>query len=586
MAGLLLAALGSTQLRVATWNVSNYTGGRESDLNTAIFSSFQGRSMRPDIIVTQEFTSQAAQNSFLAMLNAGPFGPVWQAAPFTNGPDTDSAFFYRSDRINLVSSQIVINGGNSPLPPRDVKRYDVTLQGYSIIAPKIAIYSCHMKAGTSTTDLSRRLTEANAIRNNITGLTGFDGVMVVGDFNMQSSSEDAFVKLTGSEANNAGRLFDPIATPGDWDDDVAFKFVHTQDPSGSAGMDSRYDFILLNEKLTNGSGFDYIGHPTTPYSTITWNDPAHSYRAWGNDGTSFNNTLTIAGNAMVGSAIAQALVNASTTNGGHLPVFLDVRVPAEIGINTSAVDFGTVVQGSAQSRNVNIFNQTDTVRWLSGIADLAYQLSANGAFSAPSGTFLDPAGGGSNSHAISLDTTQTGVKTGTLTVTTSDDPPHQRTISLAAQVVPDQLHPSTFAVEMGRTVSGVLSNVFGSDDVRLTLGNNTRERTTDPIRARFESTSPVPSVSTMTIKVESLSLSGLIQYVDLYNFTTGAYVPLGSRPLTTTDGLHTIAVSQPNSYIQAGTGQIRMRIRWRKTTTAGPIAPVTAAIDSIGIELR
>lgn len=586
MAGMLLAALGSTQLRVATWNVSNYSGGRESDLSTAIFSTFQGRSMRPDIIVTQEFTSQSAQNSFLAMLNAGPFGNVWQAAPFTNGTDTDSAFFYRSDRITLVASQIVIVGGNSPLPPRDVKRYDVTLQGYSVIAPKIAIYSCHMKAGTATTDLARRLTEANALRNNIAGLTGFDGVMIVGDFNMQSSSEDAFVKLTGSEANNAGRMFDPISMPGDWDNDIAFRFVHTQDPSSSAGMDSRYDFILLNEKLINGSGFDYIGHPNTPYSTVTWNDPAHSYRAWGNDGSSFDNPLTIAGNTMVGSSIAQALVNAATTNGGHLPVFLDVRVPAEIGIGTSSIDFGTVVQGTQQSRNISVFNQADTVRWLTGIANLAYQLGTTGAFSAPTGSFLDPAGGGGNNHAITLDTNQTGVKTGTLTVTTSDDPPHQRTISLAAQVVPDQLYPSSYTVEMGRTVSGTLSNVFGSDDLRLTLGNNTRERTTDPIRARFESTSPVPTVSTMTIKVESLSTSGLIQFVDLFNFTTGSYVQLGSRPLTPADGLHSIAVSQPNSYIQAGTGQIRMRIRLKKTTAAGPIAPMTAAIDSASIELR
>ena len=62
----------------------------------------------------------------------------------------------------------------------------------------------------------------------------------------------------------------------------------------------------------------------TPYSTTTWNDPNQSYRVWGNDGTSFNKSLTIAGNAEVGASIAQSLVNDATPAGGHLPVFLDL----------------------------------------------------------------------------------------------------------------------------------------------------------------------------------------------------------------------------------------------------------------------
>ena len=77
-------------------------------------------------------------------------------------------------------------------------------------------------------------------------------------------------------------------------------------------MDSRYDFILLNEKLTNGRGFDSIGHPTTPYSTVTWNDPAHSDRAWGKDGTSFNNPLTIAGNTQFKSITVTAVPKGGT----------------------------------------------------------------------------------------------------------------------------------------------------------------------------------------------------------------------------------------------------------------------------------
>jgi hypothetical protein len=83
--------------------------------------------------------------------------------------------------------------------------------------------------------------------------------------------------------------------------------------------------MLMGGKLGDGIGTEYVGAFGTAYSTTTWNDPNHSYRVWGNDGTSFNDTLTTTGNAMVGSSIAQSLVTSATVNGGHLPVFADFR---------------------------------------------------------------------------------------------------------------------------------------------------------------------------------------------------------------------------------------------------------------------
>ena len=56
-------------LRVVNWNISNYSGGRAADLQTAIFGEYQGRSMAPDIIICEEFTSQNAVDFFLAVLN-------------------------------------------------------------------------------------------------------------------------------------------------------------------------------------------------------------------------------------------------------------------------------------------------------------------------------------------------------------------------------------------------------------------------------------------------------------------------------------------------------------------------------------
>ncbi|WP_394700517.1 hypothetical protein [uncultured Ilyobacter sp.] len=134
--------------------------------------------------------------------------------------------------------------------------------------------------------------------------------------------------MVGSQTNNDGRFFDPINTPGSWNNNSSFRYVHTQDPA--MAMDDRHDQILVSVDLIDGVGADYIGEPTIPYSTTTWDDPHHSYRCWGNDGSSYDDPITTTGNTMVGPDIAQALIY-SALNGGHLPVYLDLQIPPCFG---------------------------------------------------------------------------------------------------------------------------------------------------------------------------------------------------------------------------------------------------------------
>jgi hypothetical protein len=221
---------------------------------------------------------------------------------------------------------VVSPGGPAPHHPRHVMRYDVRLMRESSDLTRLAIYSVHMKAGSDPDDQARRLVEAQAIRGDAELLPPGWHFVLGGDFNIQSSTQAAYGELVGWKPNNNGRFFDPISTPGSWNNNFAFRFVHTQDPSGAGGMDDRHDQILISAGLIDGAGPDYIGDPAVPYSTTTWNDPVHSYRNWGNDGSSYNQNLTVTGNQMVGAMIAQALVD-SAPGGGHLPVFLDLRVP-------------------------------------------------------------------------------------------------------------------------------------------------------------------------------------------------------------------------------------------------------------------
>lgn len=328
----------AANIRVASWNVTNYSSGRSLEFQTAIYGQFNGRSLAPDILIGQEFLSATAVASFLSILNTAPGSPGdWSAAPFVDGPDTDSAFFYRTTAATLAADlspsgvTVVAAGGVSPNHPRHIMRYDIILGSDTPVESRIAIYSTHMKSGATSEDQARRLLEAQRIRDDAELLPPEWSFIIGGDFNVQSSNQAAYQELVGTQANNAGRFIDPIATPGSWNNNAAFRFVHTQDPIGAGGMDDRHDQLLFSADFADGVGIEYVGDPLIPYSTTTWDDSNHSYRCWGNDGSSFNAALTITSNQLVGPIIAQALAD-SAQGGGHLPVFLDIELPTVLEV--------------------------------------------------------------------------------------------------------------------------------------------------------------------------------------------------------------------------------------------------------------
>jgi hypothetical protein len=441
---LILAGAASpalAQFRVATWNVSFYNGtNREQAFKTAIYESFQGRSMRPDILIGQEFNSEAAMNTFRNLLNTAPDSPGdWAAAPFVNGPDTDSVFFYRTSKVSLMGVIIAVPGGDPNGAPRNVMRYDIRPAGYSSEGTVIACYSVHMKAGSGSGDQQRRLAEATAIRADTNSLPEGWNFLIAGDFNIQGSNQAAYQMLVGSQLNNRGRFYDPINSPGAWNQNINFRFIHTQAPgdtAGSAGMDDRFDIILLSDSISNGVDFTYIGNRTLPYSTTTWNDPNHSHRVWGNDGTTFQLPINT-GNAMVGPVIAQALLDAAATDhpGGHLPVFLDLRVPAKVGV-PEVVDVGTLTLGIPASATLPVANSADVPLWSpAGIATLSYSMTGSAGIGVPAGGYF-AAPGVINDHTITIDTASAGPVSGTVTISSSSSEHPVRHVSIVGLVAP------------------------------------------------------------------------------------------------------------------------------------------------------
>lgn len=436
MAIVLLAAMpAAAQLRVATWNLTNFNGSdadRNEAFRTSLFAEFDGRSLRPDVLVVQEVTGAAAANRLPGILNSDPRGGQdWALAQFIDGPTTDSALVYRTSRASVREVVVASAGGTSPLPPRNTMRYDMAIAGYD--TPVLSLYSTHMKAGTSGSDRDRREAEAQAIRADAEDLPDGTCIMLLGDFNMQSSSEDAYGDLIDSRANNNGRLFDPIKSPGSWNNSSLFRFLHTQDPVDQ--MDDRFDLILINDDLFDGDGLEYLGDVTVQFSRTRFDDPNHSYRSWGNDGSSFDDPLTTSGNDMVGPVIAQALREAPGGSLGHLPVFLDLLVPAKIG-TLASLSFGEVGVGEEVVLNLPVGNLGSVPLWSAdGIQPLRFTIVAPPPFEAPVAAFTVPAGGATEFVPITLVATTAGDIDRELRVVSNDPDRSEAIVRLLATAI-------------------------------------------------------------------------------------------------------------------------------------------------------
>jgi hypothetical protein len=477
--GLGLAGRVHGQIRVGEWNVTNFSAGsvagRGSAFATALYGTApNGLRFAPDILLIQEVeqggfppsgdqaTGQASVNAFLGILNSAPGSPGdWAAAPYVvNAGDDGNAMLYRTSKVQYLDV-VTLNAGTgsgATQPPRDTQRWRVRLVGYSSPSTELYMYGCHFKAGNTAADQTRRNPDAQRMRDNANALPANARFLVGADFNIQGSSQLAYQYMVGfgvfpaGDPRNvlSGRFVDPINAPGTWNNNGTFRFIHTQEPATM--MDDRHDQILVSSSLMQQSGLAYIyvsanpNVPTpSPFSAVTWNDPNHSYRCWGNDGSTYNLPINTTNNAQVGNSIASALITTVTGGGGagHLPVYLDLQVPAKLGAPVAAIDFGTVpINGTAQVV-INISNAADVPRFsrvagaAAGIEPLRYSFAASSGFAVPGTTFSVPATVApalSNTHVISMNTSVSGTFNGTLTITSNDPDVPTRVIALTGVV--------------------------------------------------------------------------------------------------------------------------------------------------------
>ena len=297
-------------LRIATYNLLNFPDATSNSRIPHFITVIDA--IDPDILVVQELTEAIGVTTFLNdVMNHND--NAYQAAPFLNGFDTDNGLFYKSAKILLLGSQ------NITTALRAITEY--VLSSNEV---QFSIYSLHLKASQGAENENKRLAEATILRTKLNLLLSTSNFIVAGDFNIYTASEPAYNLLTatGSQADNNGRLYDPINQFGNWHINSSFRSIHSQSTRITAfgdgaggGLDDRFDIMLVSNSVLSGGGMDIL--PAT-------------YRAFGNDGNHFNQAISAGSNSAVSASVANALHQASD----HLPVFADFKVGTPTSVST------------------------------------------------------------------------------------------------------------------------------------------------------------------------------------------------------------------------------------------------------------
>jgi hypothetical protein len=152
---------------------------------------------------------------------------------------------------------------------------------------------------------------------------------------------------------------------------------------------------------------------------------AGTYVAVGNDGLHHNNSIMDPPTIPEGAAYASALHSVSD----HLPVRVDLSLPAMLTLTPASLAFGTVITGAVLELLLEAGNPAS----IPG-ETLQYQLTPPVDFLAPAGP-QTAAAGSSNLHTIRLDTTTPGVKSGSLEVGSNSFENPNRSVSLSGTVL-------------------------------------------------------------------------------------------------------------------------------------------------------
>ncbi len=375
---------GLDTVTVMTYNLLYYgantsfctTGNNNLFTKNAHFRTIM-QHVRPDILGVQEMSSNVGTTlGFLTdVLNAN--GETrWARANFMNTTSSNiiCILYYDANKFGISRQHPIVT------PLRDIVYYRLY---YKQIPPAgdtvfLNVAVMHLKAGSTAADVSQRGQETQSMMNYLNGLNLRENLVVMGDFNTNSSTEAGYVNMV-NHSNLYIRLLDPVNRPGNWFNTAAFADLHTQSPrvtgddcKSGGGLDDRYDQILINEFVRADSArVRYV---------------PGSYRVIGNDGQRFNGNLNVPTNQSAPAPVINALFEAAD----HLPVVVRLRINAGAGtsVRNDLSDWLSIKVPGLVQNELPLLGEATADEWLQyELVDLRGKCMMSGQWEVQQGRF-------------------------------------------------------------------------------------------------------------------------------------------------------------------------------------------------------
>jgi hypothetical protein len=429
LAAALFAAAPAHALKVATYNMMAYENPGEGTGTPSPYISVRQQNFRtimaaldPDVLITEEMNSAAAKDSFL--LNVlGNTAPGQWAATWLDVSGTSAGegmgIFWKPAKVSVSNQSAISDGG-----PRKVLFAVVKPNGYVNNTSWFRIYGVHFKAGSDATSATTRGNEAASLRTTINAIPSVKTFLVGGDTNIYDSSEAAYQRLTesqGGTTGNVGRSFDYLTLASPWHEYYVNAAFYTQCPclnctttgQSGGGMDDRFDLLLTSASLQDGVGLDYVPGSYTPF---------------GNDGLAhYNDDINATSPNGPNTAVPQAVADALHDAADHIPVMIQLQLPAKYVV-ASQLSFGDVIVGATAQQTLAVGDGPAPT------ATLNYTLAASAGFTAPGGSF-NAVGGATNLHTLGMDASVIGARNGTVTLASNDNDTTSKAVLLDGRVL-------------------------------------------------------------------------------------------------------------------------------------------------------
>jgi hypothetical protein len=261
-----------------------------------------------------------------------------------NNSSLTNCIFYNSTKLTLAGHH------TAQTYTRDIDVYDFKFKNDDSGKLALTCVIAHLKAGTGSDNVNKRKIMAENTMNYLEANYREKNVLIMGDFNLYTSTEGAYQAFTNQSAYPNSYFIDPLYPygVGEWNNNGYYEDYHTQsthkdsdsDCHSSGGMDDRFDFILMSENVYGGrEGIRYIGN---------------SYNALGNDGYHFNKSINNPMNFAVSQEVADALFH----NSDHIPVTMELLVQYNIGVNEypeNVLNFDIFPNPASENINIRFF---------------------------------------------------------------------------------------------------------------------------------------------------------------------------------------------------------------------------------------